>query len=152
MNVLGIRCSNKDYTFAVLTGTKVKPKVIECETIAYPTGFPKPQNLKWLLQEIDGLVRKHNVKKIVMKRFESRFRDKRYEERIECESIVYLVAANCGIKAVFKKPKSTIAKDLGLKGRARYLSISLDTSLISGYTSYSEKAKESILAGWSELI
>lgn len=152
MNVLGIRCSNKNYTFAIVTGTKGKPKVLECETISYPTGFAKPQSFKWLLQEIHGLIEKHNVKKIALKRFEGRFRDKRYEERIEHEAIIYLAAANCGVKPVCKKGKSTIAKDLGLKGRGRYLSTSLDTSLIIGYSGFSDNAKEAILVGWSELV
>jgi len=152
MNVLGIRCSNKNYTFAVLTGSKAKPNVLRSETVPYPAGFPKPQSLKWILQEICTLLEKHNVRKIAMKKFEGRFRGKPYEERIEYEAMIYIAAANCGVKAVCKKANSTIAKDLGLKGRGRYLSTSLDTSSISGYSGFSDNAKDAILAAWSELV
>lgn len=152
MNVLGIRCSNKDYTFAVLSGTKNTPQLVDCNTILFPKGFAKPQSVNWMLQEIHTLLKNHKIKKIAMKKFEGQFRGKPYEERIEHETMVYLAAVNCGIRPVCKKTSGSIAKDLGLKGRARYLSTTLDTSVISNYDRYSNKAKEAILAGWSELI
>ncbi|RKY24577.1 MAG: hypothetical protein DRP62_03455 [Planctomycetota bacterium] len=151
MNVLGIRCSNRDYTFAILSGTKKRPRLIDCNTILFPKGFAKPKSVKWMLQEIDTLLKQHRIKKIAMKKNESQFRGKPYDERIECETMVYLAAENCGIKVVCKKTKGTIAKDLGLKGRAHYLATSLNTSLISDYDSYSDKQQEAILAAWSEL-
>ena len=54
------------------------------------------------------------------------------------------------ISSKIKKVKATIAKDLGLKGKARYLS-TLDTSSIPNYSSYSEKMREAVLVGRSEL-
>ena len=69
MNVLGIRCSNKDYTFAILTGTKKLPQLLDSETLQYPKGYSKPESLKWLLQEIEGLVTKYDVKKVVMNKY-----------------------------------------------------------------------------------
>ncbi len=151
MNVLGIRCSNTDYSVAVLSGTRNTPQVIHCDTILYPTGFSKPQSLNWMLQEIDAVVKKHCIARIVMKGFEGRNRDKTFVERIEREAMVSLAAFQCGVKAVFKKISSTIAKDLGLKGRARYLTTSLDTSSIPGYSSYTDRQKDAIVAAWSKL-
>ena len=55
------------------------------------------------------------------------------------------------MSGIFRKVKSTIAKDLGLKGRGHYLQTELDTSVIPGFGSKSEKEKDAILAGWSEL-
>jgi len=52
---------------------------------------------------------------------------------------------------IFKKVKSTIAKDLGLKGRGHYLRTELDTSVIPGFAGKPDKEKEAILAAWSEL-
>jgi hypothetical protein len=151
VNVLGIRCSNRDYTFAKLSGTKKIPQVVDCNTTLYPKGFSKPQSLKWLLQEIDTLIKRHNIQKIVIKGFEGRKCDKCFVERVEHEAIVYLAGASCRVMPVLRKVSSTIAKDLGLKGRAHYLTTSLDTSLIPSYDNYSAKAKDAILAGWSEL-
>ncbi len=151
MTVLGIRCTNKDITFVVMIGTKIIPEIVVCNTIKFPQGFSKPQGLKWMLQEIDALIKKHDIKIIVMKGFEGISKGKSYEDRVEHETMFYLAAINNEIKRISKKVKSTIAKDLGLKGRARYLSKSLDTSKIVNYEKYSEKEKDAILSGWSEL-
>ena len=151
MSVLGVRCSNKDYTFAVLTGTKESPQLIDSQTLSYPKGFSNPESLKWLLQEIESLITRYSVEKIVMNRFAGRSRGSIYEDRVEHEAMVYLAASNQGITSVSKKVKSSIAKDLGLKGRAHYLDTSLNTSLIKDFDNYSDKSKDAIRAGWSEL-
>ena len=64
---------------------------------------------------------------------------------------MYVAGGTEGMNAIFKKLKSTIAKDLGLKGRAHYLQTSLDTSVIPGFGGRGGKEQEAILAGWSEL-
>lgn len=150
MNVLGIRCSNSDYTFAVLCGLRTSPQVIEVNSFSFPTGFAKPQSLKWFYQEIDDLLTRHSVKIIVIKKFEGRTRGNTYEDRVEHEAMVLLAGANHGLKALFKKVKSTISKDLGMKGRGRYL-LTFNTSPISNFDKYSGKAQEALFAAWSEL-
>jgi hypothetical protein len=72
-----------------------------------------------------------------------------FESRVEHEAMVLLAAANRDIR-VSKKAKSTMAKDLGHKGRARYLA-KLDTSPIESFDSYSAKIQEAIFAAWSGL-
>ncbi|MBA7671637.1 hypothetical protein ES703_79797 [subsurface metagenome] len=151
MSVLGIRCSNKDYTFAVLTGTRKSPELLDSRTLPYPKGYSKSESLKWLLQEIESLITTYKVEKIVINKFEGRIRGNTYEARVEHEAMGYLAASNQGIKSVFKKVKGTIAKDLGLKGRAHYLVTSLNTSLIKDFENYSDKSKDAIFAGWSAL-
>lgn len=151
MKVLGIRCSNKDYTFAILKGSKNKPKLLETNTEVCPRGYFTTQRLNWLLLNIEDILKKHDIKRVVMKRHEGKTRGKSYEERVENETMIYLACYNCGLKTVFKKPYSTIAKDLGLKGRARYLTTALDKSLILDYDKYPAKIQDAILAGWSEL-
>lgn len=149
--ILGIRCSNKDFSYAVLSGTKNKPTVEHEGANKIPKNFSKPRALSWLVQEIEEIINKHNITKIVMRGFEGQVRKRTtYEERVELETAVYIAAAKCGINAVFKKVRSTIAKDLGLKGKAHYLQ-SLDTSSILGYDERSDIKKEAILAAWSEL-
>lgn len=151
MTVLGVRCSNKDFTYVVMSGSKVKPKIDTSDINTFPRNFSKPRALLWFVQEIEQLISRHNVNKIVIKGFEGRTRGKSYEERVEFESAVFIAAANNGINAVFKKVKSTIAKDLGLKGRAHYLQTTLNTSVIDGYATKTEKEKDAILSAWSEL-
>ena len=94
---------------------------------------------------------RYEVEKIVMNKSEAKIRGNIYEDRVEHEAMVYLAASNQGIKPVFKKVKSSIAKDLGLKGRARYLDTSLNTSSIIDFDNYSDKSQDAILAGWSKL-
>ena len=151
MNVLGMRCSNKDFAWALLSGAKDAPEVVGTGEVIFPKGYWKGGSLKWFLQEVEVLLDAHEVGKIVMKAFEGLNRGRTFEDRIEHEAMVYFAGANRGLKLVAKKPKSTIAKDLGLKGRARYLSTKLDTSVIESFNDYSDKTRDAILAAWSEL-
>jgi hypothetical protein len=151
MNVLGIRCSNKDFTYVVMSGTRNNPVVHHSDSITFPRNYSKPRSLLWFLREIEHLISKHGVRMIVLKGFEGRTRGKTYEERVEHEAAVYMAAAMSGVNGIFKKVKSTIAKDLGFKGRGHYLQTSLDTSVIPNYADKSEKEQEAILAAWSEL-
>ena len=73
-----------------------------------------------------------------------------YTNRVECEAIIFLAAANNGLTAI-RKVKPTIAKDLGLAGRAKALDEDLETSVISDFQSYSTKEQEAVLAAWSDL-
>jgi len=151
MNMIGLRCSNRDFTHAILTGTKVAPVLLEYTTIKFPIGYTLPQSLKWFLQELSSLYSKYSVRAIVIKADEGRMRSKSYEKRVEHEAMVYLAAENSCIKHVFRKVSSTIAKDLGLKGRAHYLKTALDTSVISGFDDMTKKTQEAILCAWSVL-
>jgi hypothetical protein len=72
MTVLGVRCSNRDFAYAILGGSKETPEQVAVRTIPYPKGFAKPQSLHWLAQEVDGLLNRHSVEKIVIKRFEGK--------------------------------------------------------------------------------
>ncbi len=151
MIVVGIRCSNKGFAYAVMTGSKKSPTVQQCSSVAIPKNFSRPRVLYWMVQEIEQLIKKHGAQRIVMKGFESRILGKAYAERVELEAAVYVAGGKNGMNGIFKKVKSTIAKDLGLKGRGHYLQTHLDTSVIVGFGSKSDNEKEAILAGWSEL-
>lgn len=151
MAVLGIRCSNTDFTYAVLAGTRDIPQVLALKSLALPNGYPRPQALKWVVQEADAIIKKNTIECIVIKRYEGRSKGNDYEARVEAEGAVAIAAADNGIRVVLKKQKSTIAKDLGLKGRARYLTTALDTSPISDFGNLSEKKKDAVLAAWSAL-
>jgi hypothetical protein len=150
MNTLGIRCSNSDYTFAILTGSKKQPQLIDIGHIPYPKGYSKPHSLKWLYAEVESLVKTHSIKKIGMKASELMRVSKTYEDRVEHEAMVYLVAAYCNIRDVAKKRKNTLAKQLGLKGRSHYLA-QLDTSVIPKFDTFNDKEKEAVMVAWSDL-
>ena len=151
MNVLGIRCSNKDFTYAVVTGSKKTPCVQYYAAVSVPKNFSRPRALYWMVQEVEELIKKHGTQKIVIKGFEGRTRGNTYTERVELEAAIYIAGGKNGMNSVYRKVKSTIAKDLDVKGRARYLQTHLNTSVISGFGSRSDKEKEAILSGWSEL-
>lgn len=150
MKILGIRCSNKDFTYCVLSGTKSNPREYLSDTLAFPKGYALPLSLKWLVQEIDGIIVEHSIKAITLKGFEGRSRGKTYEERVMHEAAIIIAGANRGIKLIIKKVNSTIAKDLGQKGRAKYLA-NLDFTLIPKFDGASDKLKDALTVAWSEL-
>jgi hypothetical protein len=150
MTALGFRCSNQDYTYAVLAGSREQPDLVATESIPFPQGFSRQQCLRWFFHETEALLDRFSVDIVVMKEFEGQRRDKSFVARVEHEAMIYLASANCGITGVFKKRKCTIAKDLGLKGQARYLS-RFDTSAIPDFDSLPAKAQEAVLSAWSEL-
>jgi len=70
MSVIGIRCSNKDFTYAVMDGSKKKPVMQHAESVTVPRNFSRPRALYWMVQEIQGLITRHGADKVVMKAFE----------------------------------------------------------------------------------
>ena len=148
--ILGLRCSNKDYAFAVLDGKKAAPKLVSQGLVAFPKGFSRIQSVVWFLYELDSLLNKHPCSQILMKAFEGMARNNSFVDRIEHEAVAYFAANRKGIKLVTRKVKNTIAKDLGLKGRGRYLA-TLDTSSIADFTQLDEKIQEAVLSAWSGL-
>ena len=146
MSILGIRCSNSGFTFVVLGGGKRSPKLEVIETLHLPKGFKQSESLDWVYKESTGIIEKHSVDMIVIKKFEGRKRDQTYADRVSLEAAVTLAAAHSGQIPVFKKVKSTIAKDLGFKGRARYLKKNLDTTVVDGFDHMDEKSKDAILS------
>lgn len=153
MKCVGIRCSNTDFTYAILTGEKAKPKLETSETIVLPKGYTRPQALRWFLQELEELSKKHGpFSTWAIKGTEAMAaKGKEYGERVENEAMVIFHAGNIGVEKVGRKVKSTIAKDLGLPGKASALKTDLDTSIVPDYEEASEKVKEAILVAWSEL-
>ena len=152
MKILGIRCSNSDYAYAVLTGTKKSPELVASDIISFPKGYSPPEIMKWLLQELESINTKNEISKWVIKGAEPMaLRDKAYTSRVEFEAMVSLSAINNGSSNVIRKVKPTIAKDLGLKGTAKALVNDLDYSLIDGLKMMVDKEFESVVAAWSEL-
>ena len=62
---------------------------------------------------------------------------------------IFLLSAKLGINEIESKVKSTIAKDLGLKGKGKYLDTKLDTSCIDNFDKFPKKEQEAILVAWS---
>lgn len=150
--ILGIRCSNSDYSFALLKGSKGCPEVANVKSASYPKGYSRPEILRWLYQEIEDYSSKNiGIETFLVKGAEPMAqKGGAYTERVECEAIMFLVAAQHGLTAN-RKVKQTIAKDLGLAGRAKALEENLDTSVITDFENYSTKEAEAILVAWSGL-
>jgi hypothetical protein len=151
MAILGIRCSNTDYCYSVFSGVKKDCSILEKKEVLFPKGFTRPQQLKWFLQEIEDILGRFDIRAVSIKVSEAMAtRNAAFVDRVENEAIIQLAAINNGIKAVYKKVKCTIAKDFGLKGRAKYLA-RLDYSPVPEFDTFSPKLQEAVLAGWSSL-
>jgi hypothetical protein len=148
--ILGLRCSSRDYAFAVLDGKRGTPKLIAQGLVVFPKGFSRIQSVVWFSHELDSLLDRHDCSQILMKAFEGMTRDRSFVDRVEHETVAYFAAQRKGIKSVSRKVKSTIAKDLGLKGRGRYLA-TLNTSAMAGFSEFKDKVQEAILVAWSGL-
>jgi type IV pilus biogenesis protein CpaD/CtpE len=149
--ILGLRCSNSDYYHVLLSGTKGAPQLNGHGSVQFPTGISKPASLKWMVDEIRDRIEKSGVKKVVLKGPEpAATKSPSLVERVEYEAAAFIACAEMGLKAVSKKVKSTIAKDLGMKGRGKYLQ-TFEASALAGFDALPEKGKEAALAAWSEL-
>lgn len=150
--ILGIRCSNSDYTFALLKGRKHAPQLHNVKSASFPKGYTRPNALRWFFQEIEDYFAKHTgIAECIIKGAEPMAqKGSTYSERVEHESMVLLTAAIKGINAS-RKVKATIAKNLGLTGRAKALEEDLDSSVLADYNKCSAKEQEAILAAWSGL-
>lgn len=151
MALLGLRCSNLGYSYVVMTGTKAAPAMLAHNTVLAPKGYVTPPRLKWMCHEITDLCRKHNIRAIFMKGTEGlASRGATFVDRIEMEAMVYYSGHELGIRHIVKKVKSTIAKDLGQKGKAKYLQ-TMDTSCFPALADLDEKEHEAALTVWSGL-
>ena len=152
MKVLGVRCSNTDCTFCLLSGSKDSPAVDMSQNIKLPKDFNKAEALNWFSQELETIFKKNKIYAVALKGPEPMVRrSNNLVSRVQNEAIVYLVAARFGIIDVETKVKASIAKQLGLKGKGKYLDTKLDTSVIEGFDNFSVKEREAILVGWSAL-
>ncbi len=150
MKVLGVRCSTTNFSYAVLSGSGESPDVLEVNTISMPSNYSQPEKLKWQFDELQTLNRKHDISRWAIKGAEPMAtKGKPYADRVELEAMVSLSAAILGQDDVVRKVKRTIAKDLGLKGKATALVEDLDYSIIDGLDQTSDKEFEAIVVAWS---
>lgn len=150
MKILAVRCSNTDFTYVVMKGSKALPIVVDSDMTGFPKGYNEPALFHWFHQEIMGLIGKYSPTGVAVKATEpSVRRSSSLETRIRVEGITLMSAAEAGCDIACRKVKSTIAKDLGMKGKGRYLETKLDTSCVTDFDSYKTKQQEAILVGWS---
>ena len=150
LKVLGVRCSHNDYSFIILDGSKASPVLADKKHVTFPKNYKPPKRLKWFLQEVEGFIGGKDITVVSIKGTEpmASKRSNLYAERVENESMVYLAAENKGIKCVLKKIKCTIAKDLGQKGRAKYIK-AVDYSVFPDFNKLDNKFQEAIQVAWS---
>ena len=152
MRILGLRCSNTDFAFALVSGHQSHPRLDQFGLTLYPKGYSKPQSLKWFFQELQELTQGQKVDGWVLKGIEPMAtRNKSFVERVEYEGVATLAAAEMAIECLHRKVKATMAKDFGFPGKPKALMANLDTSLIPDFQQQPVKIQEAILAAWSEL-
>ncbi len=121
MKMIGFRCSNSDYTYAVIEITEDGAKIDDAKTVPFPKNFCHADILKWLYLEIERLLKDNKPRGIMIKRSEAMAsKGKPFITRVECEAIIFLLASMLNIKYVAGKTKATILKDLGYKGKSKY--------------------------------
>jgi hypothetical protein len=150
MKALGVRCSNSDYTYCVISGDADSPDIECVKRVAFPKDFTEAETLKWLHQEATAILGDASFDAVGIKRAETNVkRSNSLEVRIQAEAIFCLAASQLGCDVIDQKVNSTIAKDLGLKGKAKYLDTKLDTSVIPDFDDYPEKHQDAIRVAWS---
>jgi len=150
MATLGVRCSNTDCHFAVLEGSQASPNIKSTKKVKFPKGFSKAEALNWFNQEIADFLKSVKIETIAIRGPENNARrSSSLDTRLQFEGIIFLLSAQLGINEIESKVKSTIAKDLGLKGKAKYLDTKLDASCIDGFNDFSKKEQEAIMVAWS---
>jgi hypothetical protein len=146
----GLRFTNKGFAFAIVEGTRSAPTLVESASIQCPKAFRACEVAKWVKHEVDAIFNKFKPNFVCIKSFEGRSKGTAYEERVRLEGVAHLCASDIGLKDLARKRKSTIAKDLGLKGRAHYLS-TFDTSSIENFLDLDPLVQEAALVAWSDL-
>lgn len=106
--------------------------------------------LTWSDKTIKTLINQHSPNAVAVKAAEQMVkRSGALETRIRIEGISLMSAAEAGCDTACRKVKATIAKDLGMKGKGKYLETQLDTSCITDFDTYNAKQQEAILVWWS---
>lgn len=152
MIILGLRCSPSEFSFSVMEGTLKSHMLVATGRIKYPTGYNHCELLRWLHNEIGGLIGKYQVNGIGVKGTEAMgMKGKSYGERMELEAMIFLQAIQHGIKYAKRKVKSTIAKDIGLKGKGKYLTDGFDYFSIDNFSKMSQHLQEATQVALSML-
>lgn len=152
MKILGLRCSPSEFSFAIIEGTQKKPALVDSGRVKVPSGYNHCDLLKWFFQEIGVLITKNSINAIGVKGTEAMgMKGKSYGERMELEAMIFLQAAENGIKYAKRKVNSTIAKDLGLKGKGKYLETQVDYSPFANFVKLPKPIQESIQVAVSML-
>lgn len=152
MKSIGIRCTLTDFSFSIVEGKLDYFDLVTTGRIKYPNGYKHIELLKWFYQEIGELLKKYDVKAIGVKGTEAMaMKGKSFGDRMELEGMIFLQASELGIKYAIRKVNATIAKDIGLKGKAKYLATGFDYSAITEYDSMSKNLQEATQAALSML-
>lgn len=145
MTILGLRCSPSEFSYSIIVGNQRTHKLVHSERIKFPSGYNHCDLLKWFYHEIGELISKHEINAIGVKGTEPMgMKGKSYGERMELEAMIFLQASICGIKYAIRKVNATIAKDLGMKGKGKYLATGFDYSAIPNFSEMSVQLQEAI--------
>ena len=150
MKMIGFRCSSSDYTYAVIEITKDSANIDDTKTISFPKNYCHADILKWLYLEIERLLKDNKPRGIMIKRSEAMAsRGKPFIARVECEAIIFLLAAMLNIKYVVGKTKTTILRDLGYKGKSKYFKTAVADVSFDKITRLSDKIIEAVMVAKS---
>jgi len=143
MTILGLRCSPSEFSYSIIEGNQRTHKLIHSGRIKNPSGYNHCDLLKWFYHEIGELITKYKIYAIGVKGTEPMgMKGQSYGERMELEAMIFLQASMSGIKYAKRKVNATIAKDLGLKGKGKYLATGFDYSAITNFSEMSVHLQE----------
>jgi len=67
MIILGLRCSPSEFSFIVIQGTQKTHSLVASGRIRYPSGYNHCELLRWLYNEVKGLIIKYKIEGIGVK-------------------------------------------------------------------------------------
>lgn len=150
--VLGIRCTPSEFSYVIIEGSFKSHSLKTSNRMKYPSGYSHCELLKWFYNEIGGSIAKFEITVIGVKGTEAmQMKGKAYGNRMEIEGMIFLQAALNGLSHSMRKVNSTIAKDLGQKGKGKYLADGVDYSSIANFDTMSKNLQEAVQVALSML-
>jgi hypothetical protein len=150
MAVMGLRCSRSDVRWVALEGTTARPVILNRGRLRTPQNMSRPEELRWLREELKHLLETVRPVAVAFKRAETNVQ-RLPLARIEAESILQEIAAASGVQTIRPVLKAQIRKAIGFENHARYIGRALDSGPLADVEFASGEEKEAALAGWSAL-
>lgn len=152
MAYLGLRFTNKAYTYVLLDGVFTAPQILSNESFQFPKNYSRPKVLVWLYKELASLVTTRNAEHILIKGMEPLATKNGLAaiHRLENEAIIYLIAGQNGIDCIERVVDATVASRLRLTGTGKRLQSYKFCEEMFGEEP-DDKTKDALLAAWVKM-
>lgn len=152
MTSLGLRFTNKEYTYAVMNGKFDTAAILSKESFQFPRNYSRPKALVWLYKELTSLITTKNVSHIRIKGMEPLAAKNGLAaiHRLENEALVYLIAGQLGIDNIERVVDATVASKLRLTGAGKRSQSYRCCEEMFG-DGMDDKTKDAVLAVWAKM-